>query len=221
MAHKQTYWRDNRQLTEEEAFDERGVLRDGVCARVKTMMRDGKEIAENIMMYDNPVPLGYQLVTDGEGRTLVDAMGTPLDPTYSRRGYVFTDNTNRERPIDESHPDVQKAYISNNWKNGVEPGDVVTINGRQMIGTHYTDEGSVEFADINTMDGDALKKCAYDEAKRNLSERWKTKPMKKQKEPDEREWEVSGPLSDSSQGSEVKREAWEQSCRDLQDAWKR
>ena len=59
-----TYWFDGRQIDEDEAFDERGVLHDGVTTRVKTMMRDGVEVAEGIMMYDEPVPLGYQLVTD-------------------------------------------------------------------------------------------------------------------------------------------------------------
>ena len=194
---KNTYWFDGRQISEEEAFDARGVLRDGVTTRVKTMMRDGIEVAEGLMMHDTPVPLGDHVVTDSKGRTLVDAYGSPLSPKYGRKGYTFVDTNNRERKIDDSHPDVQKAYISNNWKNGVEPGDVVNINGRPMIGLHYTDEGNVEFVDINTLDGDALKKCAYDEAKKNLSERWKTEPMKAQKEPDEREWETAGRLSDS------------------------
>ena len=56
--------------------------------------------------------------------------------------------------------------------------------------------------------------------KEHLSGAWKTKPMKKQKEPDEREWEISGPLSDS-QSAELKESAWRDSVEELQNAWRK
>ena len=213
---KDTYWFDGRQISEDEAFDENGIMRDGVGTRVRTMMRDGIEVAEGIMMHDTPVPLGYQLVTDGEGRTLTDAFGTPLSPHHGRKGYTFVDNSNCKRPIDDSHPDVQKAYLSNAWKGGhFELGDQVVVEGRPMVGTHYTHATHVEFVDINTLDGDELKKRAFDEYKAHLSGAWK-----KQKEPDEREWECGGPLSDS-ESSEIKEQAWRDSVTDLENAWKK
>ena len=110
MAKRYYYTLDGDPLTEDEAIDENGIIRDGVTTRFPLFM------------------------TDSDGRTLTDAFNQPLDPTYSRRGYVFTDNNNRERVVDDSHPDVQKAYLSNAWKGGVKPGDVVTIDGRTLVG---------------------------------------------------------------------------------------
>ena len=185
------YYLDNEEIAEADAFDENGIIRDGVTTRFPIFM------------------------TDSSGNVLTDAMGAPLDPSYTRRGYVFTDNINRERPIDNSHPDVQKAYIGNAWKNGVEPGDVVNINGRQMIGTHFTDEGSVEFVDVSTLDGDELKKRAFDEYRAHLSGAWK-----KQKEPYPKEWECAGPLSDS-ESSEIKEQAWRDSVEELSNVWRK
>ena len=192
MAKANYFTLDGDPLTEDEATNPDGTLRSGVRMHVPMFMRDGN------------------------GRTLVDAYGEPLPPKFGRRGYAFVDNSNRERPIDDSHPDVQKAYISSYWKGGLEPGDFITVDGRTLVGDGYTDNGGVEFYPI--ADGDALKKCAYDEAKRELGKRWKTKPMKKQKEPDEREWEVAGPLSD---GQSVKDAAYESYRNDLESAWKR
>ena len=61
MARKH-YYIDNEEIAEEDAFDENGIIRDGVTTRFPIFM------------------------TDSEGRTLVDAMGAPLDPSYTRRG---------------------------------------------------------------------------------------------------------------------------------------
>ena len=215
MAKKQTYWFEGRQISEEEAFDSRGILRDGVSTQIPTMWRDGVEVTQGIQMYDTPVPLGDLVVTDSEGRTLVDAFGQPLSPKFGRMGYAFVDNSNRERPVDDSHPGVQKAYISSAWKNGVEPGDVVNINGRPMVGTQFTDESHVEFVDINTLDADELKEDAYQQYKKHVSGAWK-----KQKEPKEVEWAVAGPLSDA-QSSEIKEQAWRDAVTDLENAWRK
>ena len=135
---KQTYWLDGRQIDEDEAFDAQSVMRDGVSMRVKTMMRDGVEVAKGIMMCDEPVPLGDHVVTDSEGRMLVDAYGSPLSPKYGRKGYTFVDTSNRERKIDDTHPDMRKAALSNAWKGGAEPGDVIIVDGRTLVGAGYT-----------------------------------------------------------------------------------
>ena len=196
MTAKKAYYYDiatGDPIDEEDALEDSGIMRDGVALKVPMFMRDSA------------------------GNVLTDAMGEPLDPRWNCRGFVFVDNSNRERVIDDLHPDVQKAYISSAWKGGVKPGDVVNINGRQMIGTHFTDEG-VEFVDINTLDGDELKKRAYDESKKALGERWK--PKKAQREPSDREWEISGPLSDL-QSSELKERAWRVSVEELQNAWRK
>ena len=144
----------------------------------------------------------------------------PSRRTYGRplKGYAFVDNSNRSRPIDDCHPDVQKAHLSARWKGGLDVGDQVTIDGVTRVGANYNDDSEVEFYSI--ADGDALKKHAYDQSKKNLSGRWKTKPKKEQREPDEREWECAGPLSDS-QSAELKEQAWRDSVEELQNAWRK
>ena len=201
MTAKKAYYYDTTTgdpIDEEDAL-ECGIMKDGVALKVPMYMRD----------------------SDGNALILTDAMGEPLDPRWNRRGFVFVDNADRSHPIDNSHPDVQKAYISSAWNGGVKPGDVVNINGRQMIGTHFTDEGDVEFVDIQTLDANELKKRAYDEYKRHVSGNWK-----KQKEPKEIEWEVAGPLSDGrsvsdAESSEIKEQAWRDAVTDLENAWRR
>ena len=195
MARKH-YYIDNEEIAEEDAFDENGIIRDGVTTRFPMFM------------------------TDSEGRTLVDAMGAPLDPSYTRRGYVFADNSNRERPIDDNHPDVQKAYLSNAWKGGVKPGDVVTIDGRTLVGARYTDDDQTGVEFYSIADGDQLRKNAYDEGVRAMNNACKNKPKKEQKEPSDREWEISGPLSDS-EGAELKEQARRDSVEELQNAWRK
>ena len=186
---KQTYWFDGRQISEDEAL-ENEVVRDGVATRFSTFM------------------------TDSAGNVLTDAFNQPLDPTYNRRGYVFSDNTNRSPLCDDDHRDVRKFALSNAWKGGhFEPGDAMIYEGKVMVGTKYTDEGHVEFVDIRSVDGDQLKSDAYQQYKEHLSGAWKTK----QKEPSEREWEMGGSIGD---GKSVRDAAYEQSCRDLQDAWR-
>ena len=109
---------------------------------------------------------------DSEGRTLTDAFGEPLDPSYNRRGYVFTDNSNRPPPTDDDHPDIRKAALSRAWQGGhFEPGDAVVYEGKIMVGTHYTDESHVEFVDIRSLDGDQLKQDAYNQYKKHLIRR--------------------------------------------------
>ena len=134
---KQTYWLDGRQISEDEAL-ENGVMKDGVGMRFSTFM------------------------TDSNGHTLTGTFNKPLDPTYNRRGYVFTDNTNRSPPCDDDHPDVRKFALSRAWQGGhFEPGDAFVYEGTPMVATKHTDATHVEFVDIRTLDGDELKRNAY------------------------------------------------------------
>ena len=191
MARKH-YYIDNEEIGEADAFDENGVMRDGVTTRFPMFM------------------------TDSAGNVLTDAFNEPLGPRWTCRGYVFSDNSNRPPPSDDDHPDVRKFALSNAWKGGhFEPGDAMIYEGKVMVGTKYTDESHVEFVDIRSGDGDKLKQDAYKQYKEHLSGAWK-----KQKEPKEREWEVAGPLS-NSQRAEIKEQAWRDSVTDLENAWRK
>ena len=185
-----TYWFDGEQIDEEDAFGENGIIRDGVHVRVPMMMRDSA------------------------GRTLVDAFGTPLSPNYGRRGYAFVDADNSQRC--REHYDYQKEELSARWKGGLSNGDPVRIADRnlEVIG-HNPENGKVVFVDTDMVDADDAAERAYKQFKKHLSGAWK-----KQKEPDEREWECAGPLSDA-ESAKIKSDAYEQSVRDLQDAWRK
>ena len=211
---KQTYWLDGRQIDEDEAFDSNGVMRDGVGMRVATMMRDGVEVAEGIMMYDRPVPLGDStdnFLTDGEGRALVDAFGSPLSPHYDRRGYTFID---ADRSVREQNHQLRKAELSAAWKGGLKLNDEVIIDGERMRVAGNNRENNKPILS-DAVDADDAAERAYDEYKKHLSGAWK-----KQKEPIEREWEVAGPLSDS-QGDEIKEQAWRDSVVAVSNAWRK
>ena len=160
MAKKHAYWFDGRQIDELEAFDENGVMRDGVGMRVGTMMRDGVEFAENIMMFDHPVPLGDHVVndflTDSEGRALVDAFGSPLSTHYGRKGYAFMD---ADRSVREQSYQLRKAKLSNAWRGGLQLGDNVDIGGQRMRMVGNSREGDrPTFADASNVNGSEEKR---------------------------------------------------------------
>ena len=207
---KQTYWFDGRQISEEDAFDENGVMRDGVGMRVGTMMRDGIEVAEGIMMFDRPVPLGDLVVTDSEGRMLVDAFGEPINPRWNRRGFVYMD---ADRSIREENCQLRKAELSARWKGGLQLGDEVIIDGERMRVSGSNREGTKPIlGGADTVDA---AERAYDGYEKHLSGAWK-----KQKEPDFKEWECAGPLSDC-ESSEIKEQAWRDSVEELSNAWRK
>ena len=164
-------------------------MRDGVGMRVGTMMRDGVEVAENIMMFDHPVPLGDHVVndflTDSEGRALVDAFGSPLSTHYGRKGYAFMD---ADRSVREQSYQLRKAKLSNAWRGGLQLGDNVDIGGQRMRMVGNSREGDrPTFADASNVNGSEEKRTAYKAGVRAMSNAWKTKPRKEQKEPNERE----------------------------------
>ena len=192
---KYHYYRlsDGVELTEDEATDENGCMRSGVKMSVPWYMRDSNN------------------------NVLTDAFGEPLNPTFNRRGYVFTDNSNRSPPSDDDHPDVRKFALSKAWEGGqIEPGDAFVYEGTPMVATHHTDDSHIEFVDIRSLDGDKLKQDAYQQYKAHLSGAWK-----RQKEPSPREWEISGPLSDSKNAEVSREQAWLDSVEELSNAWRK
>ena len=101
-----------------------------------------------------------------------------------------------------------EMHIYTHLRRKSEPDDM-----RKFLKRYAPPE--VEFYSI--ADGDQLKKNAYDEGVRAMNNAWKNKPKKEQKEPSDREWEISGPLSDS-EGAELKEQAWRDSVEELQNA---
>ena len=147
-----------------------------------------------------------------------------------------TDNTVRE----EDHQ-LRKAELSNQWRGGLQLGDNVDLGGQRMRVVGNNRDGTKPILS-DAVDANAGER-AYKQYKQHLSGAWKTKT----KEPDEREWEVSGPLSDSESlkdeqdratverlradgapaqvieaaGAPIRDAAYEAAKRGLQDAWKR
>lgn len=186
------------------------ILKDGETYRVPVFLRD---LADYV---------------------LVDGLGQPLDATAGRRsGYVFADHGHDVR---ESNRDLRKAMLSAEYRGGLVAGDLVKLGDRDMVVAGYDDAGKIHLADASAADADELKRQAWEDSVAELGDRWRSRPprdedeeeeeeqrpRKKKKKPDE--WEVAGPLSDADaiqRSDAIRREAWEASVRDLEDAWRR
>ena len=143
---------------------------------------------------------------------LVDASGAPLN--WNRLGFVYLDG--HDNTVRSQNHQVRKAELSARWKGGLQDGDPVHMGDRNLeVVGHNPKNNKLVLADTDMVDGDQLKSDAYKEYKKHLSGAWK-----KQKEPSEREWEVSGPLSDS-QREDIKEAAWRDSVEELSNAWRK
>ena len=141
--------------------DDDTVLRDGEYVRVPLMMRDGDDDGDNFL-------------TDSDGRVLTDAFGEPLFTKYNRRGFVYID---ADRSVREENYQLRKAELSNAWKGGLQDGDHVDIDGRNMevIGRNV-DNGKLVLADTAELDADDIKRTAYNDGVAAMNDAWRTRP---------------------------------------------
>ena len=128
--------RDGRELTEEEATDENGIIHDGV--RMVT-------------------PL---YLTDARGRTLTDAFGQPLPAIGGRSGYTFVDDADNAQRRREDY-DFYKAELSNRWKSGLEQGDRFQLGDKRVEVLGFDDNDKMHVAGIDV----DLRQEAYQEYK--------------------------------------------------------
>ena len=197
------------ELDDEDAADENGILRDGARIRV-----------------------GVQML-DSAGRPLVDGLGQPLAGGSRCSGYVFVDeHKGSQRAVDH---ELRKAQLSAAWRGGLRAGDQLTIGDQRLDVLGYNADDRLVLADASELDreagldADSIKQQAYDAAVAELSNAWRTRPTVDQ-EPDDDidldqdeddEEDERMDVRDEAAADAIRRAAWEQSVRDLQDAWKR
>ena len=95
----------------------------------------------------------------------------------------------------------------------------------------YRDNGKMVLADAEGLDADDLKRQAYEDGVAAMTDAWKRRKdkdddeeenKKRKKKRSDMEQELAGPLSDAIERSDaIRREAYEQSVRDLEDAWRK
>ena len=144
------FTKDGKQIDEEDAYDESGMIKDGVRMHVPLMM------------------------CDSNGHMLVDALGEPLPSNGGRvAGYVFRDTDNTVR---EENYQLSKAQLSAAWRGGLRLGDEVMIGDQRMrVSGNNRDNNRPILSDASTVDADA-QQSAYEISKRQLADAWKTRP---------------------------------------------
>jgi hypothetical protein len=109
------------QTNEDDAFDERGLLKDGHVARVRMTMRDAMRMRERSQIHD--------------GR------GGPLNMAGHRPGFLLSDSN--KRAIQPAYMDHEN-YLQNAWKRDAAPpgsypyrpdleGSGCTVDGRPGV----------------------------------------------------------------------------------------
>ena len=218
------YFYKDQEIDEADALDDNGIIKDGVTLHYPVYLKDGS------------------------GNLLDDGLGQPLPAEGRRCGYVFTTDARAERRLEDR--DFHRAELSARYKGGIAAGDHVSIGDRRLEALGYNPEnGKLVLADTAELDGESLKEEAYTAYKQDLSDAWKTRPTTdadvggscktssgaqgtwrkgkdgkvvctpdKDGQPSDNEFAMAGPLSDAET---IRREAWEQSVRDLESAWRR
>ena len=75
MTAQRTYYKDGREIPEEEALNAEGIVKDGVTIHCPVFLQDGS------------------------GNFLVDGLGQPLPAQGRRSGFVFAADTRAERRL--------------------------------------------------------------------------------------------------------------------------
>ena len=195
MSRRKFYDRAGNEITEDEAVDENGIVKDGVTMR-------------------SPIYL-----TDARGRTLTDAFGQPLPAGGGRSGFVFVDDTDNDQRRREDY-DFAKAKLSAEWKGGLEAGDPVTIAGQRLHVLGYRrDNGKMVLGDA--VDGDALKEQAYNISKQELSDAWRRRPTADVEEVINTINDIDADDGQSVDAQALKDAAWLEGVERLRNAWRK
>jgi hypothetical protein len=213
---KTRYYLNDEEISEAEAFDANGMIKDGVAMRTPAFLRDG-----------------WPGMRDSRGVTLKDAFGAPIEAAYGRRGYVFVNDAASAKRKADAYVE-SKLMLSSAYKGGWELGDTVTVGDATHVITDAepTDTGyKVTFkntARMNAEDAFALKEAARDESIARMNDAWKRSSAEAARDEEDeerrkrkdREFELAGPLSDSK-AQQIKDAAYNESVTRLQDAWRR
>ena len=142
------------------------------------------------------------------------------------------------RTVAEENRDVAEGTVERRLAGRFGSGDTLTVGGKRMQVMGYRsedDSSTLVLADASQLDPDDVKRAAYEAGVQAMTDAWKrkrreedeeeneeeTKSKKKKKKPEDREFEMAGPLSDqqSTDADTIKRTAYEQYCAELRDAW--
>lgn len=134
---KPRYFYQDHEISEDEAFD-------------NDILKDGVRMVSSVMLMDSA------------GNMLVDALGRPISAGH--HGYAFADADAKRRIEDRAYA---KAELSSRWKGGLQDGDHVTIGDRRLEVTGRNPENNkLVLSDTAQLDGDEVKREAYDEVSR-------------------------------------------------------
>ena len=121
---------------DEDQFDERGILEDGAQVTVPMFCMDTLDANGNVIETRAQVLDSSIRFHDGLGR----AVG-------NRPGYVCRFEDEPAAKVWNETRDFQKAKLSAEWKGGLEDGDIVPLNGRNMQVVGFNSEtGKVRLA---------------------------------------------------------------------------
>jgi hypothetical protein len=167
---------------DDDALDERGLLKDGRAMRVPLMMRDSASLSE----------LQRSVMGDGEARDAARRFGLNDSLALHRPGQRFCTDQAARDAVEEIYQD-EKRKLQDAWRQpvadsetsvgshefrGQQPGDQCTINGAPGHLNHRLEciPDRQDSAPPRTMTADAaqrIRDAAYEESVRELTEAWR------------------------------------------------
>ena len=113
MQAKASYFRNGREIDEDEALDHNGTVRDGVAVRTSLMMRDGMSPVQRAIMLD-------QAIADAardKHRNLLVTDGTANPLGMSKPGYRFFEDRHGEA-LKQAAYGLYEHTLRDAYKNG-------------------------------------------------------------------------------------------------------
>ncbi len=127
MQRHQYFDRRGRELTEAQALDHRGILKDGITQRVRLTMRDGK-----------PNPALTDLQRSVASRHVTDATGSS---SFNRPGFRVTTDAALRDAREAAYRDYDDALVNSTYKTPPGFGGDPRITGQGEHGQRGQREG--------------------------------------------------------------------------------